>query len=104
MANVKANLSEFDDDFYFYINQAIKYGPYAHEVNLQVAKLQLLYWGKLPKLPTKIGLEHIKRALLNNRTRIDLLNYARDLERSALVCTVARLNKIESALQNYTCR
>lgn len=104
MANVKANLKEFDDDFYFYLEQGIKYGPFAYEVNLQVAKLQLLYWGNLPELPTKVGLEQIKRALLNNRSRVALLNYARDIDRLSLVCTVAKLDKIERVLQHHLCR
>ena len=69
-------LDELDDDFYFYIDQAIKYGSYAYEVNLELSKLQLLYWGGLPKLSTKVGLEQIKRTLLN---------YARTIERPSLV-------------------
>jgi len=104
MANIKSNLQQLDDEFYFYIKQAIKYGPYAYEVNLQVSKLQLLHWGNLPGLPTKVGLEQIKRSLLNNSSRNTLLNYARDVDRLALVCTVARLNKVEAALRHHLCK
>lgn len=104
MANLKANLKQFDDDFYYYIAQAIKYGPYTYQVNLQIAKLQLLYWGKLDRLPTKVGLEHIKRALLNNHARFSLLHYAHSINRQGIVCTVARLNKIEPIFKHRLCR
>lgn len=104
MANIKANLNELDDDFYYYIEQSIKYGPYTNEVNLQVAKLQLLYWGKLDKLPRKVGLEQIKRALLNNKSRDPLIKYSTELKREVIVCTVARLNKIEAAMRYGVCK
>lgn len=104
MANVKSNLHEIDDDFYYYIEQAIKYGPYTHEVNLQVAKLQLLYWGNLQKLPKKEGLEQIKRALLNSRSRYLLLSYSAEINKQHIVCTVARLHKIAPVLKNRVCR
>jgi hypothetical protein len=104
MANIKANLNQFDEDFYIYISQAIKYGPYTHEVNLQIAKFQLLYWGRLDKLPIKMGLEQIKRALLNNNSADTLLDYANAVERNAIVCTVARLNKIEYVVNHRSCK
>tara|TARA_R110001583_G_scaffold83923_1_gene221208 strand:+ start:26303 stop:26995 length:693 start_codon:yes stop_codon:yes gene_type:complete len=104
MANIKSNLNQLDDDFYYYIDQSIKYGPYTHEVNLQIAKLQLLYWGRLDKLPIKVGLEQIKRALLNNNSVYLLLDYANAIDRSAIVCTVARLNKIERVVRHKSCK
>lgn len=104
MANIKSNLNQLDDDFYYYIDQSIKYGPYTHEVNLQIAKLQLLYWGQLDKLPIKVGLEQIKRALLNNRSIYPLLDFAASINRETIVCTVARLNKIEPALHHRVCK
>jgi hypothetical protein len=104
MASVKSKLNQLDKDFYFYLEQAIQYGPYAHEVNLEVSKLQLLHWGNLPGLATKSGLEQIKRALVNNQSRLALLNYARDIKRIELVCTVAKLNKIKAASQYHLCR
>jgi len=104
MANIKAKLNQFDDDFYFYLDNAIKYGPYAHEVNLQIAKLQLQFWGELERLPTKVGLEHIKRALLNNRSRYLLLNFSRDINRQGIVCTVAKLNEIKAISRNRVCK
>jgi len=104
MANIKAKLNQFDDDFYFYIQQAIKYGPYAQEVNLQVAKLQLQYWGKLDRLPIKLGLEQIKRALLNTKSRYALLSFAREFNRQGIVCTVATLNNIEAIMRNRLCK
>ena len=103
MANIKSELNEIDDDFYYYIEQSIKYGPYTIEVNLQIAKLQLLYWGNLEKLPLKVGLEQIKRALLNNGSRVPLLNYSAELKRDIIVCTVARINKIEPAIRHHVC-
>jgi len=104
MANVKANLGQFDDEFYDYIDKAMTYGPYAYQVNLQIAKFQLQYWGELEGLPTKVGLEHIKRALLNKHSRYVLLYYARDIERLGLLCTVARLNGIALIANHHTCR
>ncbi|WP_413702353.1 VpsP family polysaccharide biosynthesis protein [Psychromonas sp. KJ10-10] len=104
MANVKANLKQLDEDFYFYIKQAVKYGPYAYEVNLQVAKFQLLYWGQLIDFPIKEGLEHIKRTLRNNKSRNDLLNYANSIGRTSIVCTVAKLNDVQSAMRHSICR
>jgi len=104
MANVKANLQQFDEQFYYYIDQAIKYGPYTHQVNLQIAKLQLQYWGELEQFSTKIGIEQIKRTLLNHHSRNALLYYARDIERIGLVCAVGRLNKIKVATQHALCR
>ena len=104
MANVKANLNQFDDQFYYYIEQAIKFGPYTNEVNLQIAKLQLRYWGELKELPVKVGLEHIKRALLNNKSRNVLLKYAVSVNREGIVCTVARLNDVEAATKHQICK
>jgi len=104
MANIKAKLNQFDDDFYFYLDNAIKYGPYTHEVNLQVAKLQLQYWGELERLPIKVGLEHIKRALLNYKSSYTLLNFSRDINRQGVVCTVAKLNEIKAMTRNEICK
>jgi len=104
MANIKANLNQFDDDFYHYIDQAIKYGPYTHEVNLQIAKLQLQHWGELDRLPTKVGLEQMKRALLNNKSRYALLTFSRDVNRQAIVCTVAKVNEIKAITRNRICK
>lgn len=104
MANVKANLNQLDEDFYSYINQAIKYGPYAYEVNLQIAKLQLLYWGQLVDFPIKEGLEHIKRSLKNNNARNELLNYASNIGRQGIVCTVAKLNDLKNVMRHAVCR
>lgn len=104
MANIKANLNQFDDDFYFYLEQAMKYGPYTHEVNGQIAKLQLQHWGKLDRLSTKVGLEQIKRALLNNNSRYQVLQYAATINRRAVVCTVAKLNAIKAVTTHRLCR
>lgn len=104
MANIKAQLGQFDDDFYFYISQAINYGPFVYQVNLQVAQWQLHYWGKLPKLSGKVAVEQIKRALLNTKSRNTLLAYAAELNKEAVVCVVAKKYEIEAVLKHKVCR
>ncbi len=104
MANIKANLKQFDDDFYYYVNQGMKYGPYTYQVNLQVAKFQLQYGEQLHQLSRSVGSEQIKRALLNKSSRYNLLYYADALHRVEPVCAVAKRHKIESILKHKLCQ
>lgn len=104
MANIKAQLGEFDADFYRYIAQSIHYGPYTHQVNLQVAKLQLQYWLQLPGFPVKQGIEQIRRALINRASRNALLSFAREQQQQNIVCGVARVNDITEVLRHPVCR
>jgi hypothetical protein len=104
MANVKSKMGLLDKDFYVYLDKAITYGPYMQEVNLQVAKLFLTHWGRMQQGTTKIGLEQIRRALLNNKARYDLLKYATSIEKQNIVCTVGRLNKIDWVAKQWACK
>lgn len=104
MANVKAKLGMIDKDFYYYIDQSIKYGPYMPEVNLQVSKLFLAHWGTLAGFSTKVGLEQVNRALLIDKALYPLINYAHSIGKEQLVCTVGRLKKIDSVNQHWLCK
>lgn len=104
MANVKSNMGILDDEFYTYINKAMLYGPYMPEVNLQISKIFLSHWGKLPGLPTKVGLEQVKRASYFHSTRYNLLFYARSIAKEHIVCTVGRLNNLKVIIDHWVCR
>ena len=104
MANIKSNLNEFDDDFYFYVDQAIKYGPYTYQVNLQIGKYQLQYWGLLNQLSLKTGIEHIKRALRHNKARCEIVIFSQSVGKLNVVCMIAKADDNQVALNNYLCR
>lgn len=104
MSVVKAKLGMFDDEFYRYIDNAIKYGPYTKEVNLQVSKFFLVYWGQLPGLSMAVGLEQINRTLSNASVRFNLLNYSKSIGKARVVCAVGNLKKIGAVSQSYICR
>lgn len=104
MADVKAKMGQLDDDFYLYVDNAIKFGPYTKEVNLQIAKLFLTFWGQKSELPMKLGLEQIKRSLQNPASAKTLLDYAQSTNKQAIVCTVAKLNKLGFAMNSRVCQ
>ncbi|MCP5078495.1 MAG: hypothetical protein GY951_10640 [Psychromonas sp.] len=104
MANIKANLNQFDDDFYHYYQQAIKFGPYMSEVNVELSKIKLRNWNQMQGESTKLALEQIKRALLNNKARWKLLKYSKSINKHHVVCTVGRLNKIKQVSNNRVCK
>ena len=104
MAKIKSDLHELDDDFYFYIDQSIKYGPYTRQVNLQVAKLQLQYWGQLKQLPLKTGIEQIKRALRHHKARYEIIKFGQSVGKLNIVCMIAKADKNKAALNTYLCR
>ncbi|MDA7746954.1 VpsP family polysaccharide biosynthesis protein [Psychromonas sp.] len=104
MANIQSQLGLLDQDFYRYLDNAIVYGPYMKEVNLLVAKLFLKHWGNLPGFSAKTGLEQVKRTLHTYQGRDALLTYAHSIGKDKIVCTVGRLNKIESVIHHKFCQ
>lgn len=104
MADVKIKMGKLDSEFYHYVNRAIRYGPYTKEVNLQISKFFLLFWGKKIELPLTLGMEQIKRALQNNNARYELLKYAKSIGKERVACTIAKLNHINDVANNRVCK
>ncbi|WP_143247601.1 hypothetical protein [Agaribacterium haliotis] len=104
MARIKAQLGEFDLEFMRYVELSDSYGPFNYAVNNGLAKIQVRYFDVLPADFYSYGIKHISRVLDNNRYRYALLKYSQSLGRSSIVCTVAKINEVERAVDSSICQ